>query len=119
VKHVKIILECAVILLFASVVWQVAGCEIANYELQDEMRDIASLAGAKIGLAAPSSDDDLRDAVVRKARSHNIKLDPYQIVVKRSETADAAKAYIAASYNARIFFPGMVFTLHFAPNSHK
>jgi hypothetical protein len=119
VKHVKTILECAVILLFASVVWQVAACELANYELQDEMKDVASLASAKIGLAAPSSDDDLRDAVLRKARSHNIKLNPYQIVVERSGTADAPKAYIATSYNARIFLPGSILTIHFAPNSRK
>jgi hypothetical protein len=119
VKHVKTILECAVILLFASVVWQVTACELANYELQDEMKDIASLASAKIGLAAPSSDEDLRDAVVRKARSHNIKLDPRQIVVERSGTTDAPKAYIAVSYDARIFLPGSIFSIHFAPNSQK
>jgi hypothetical protein len=117
VKHVKTIVECAVILLFASVVWQVAGCELANFELQDEMKDVASLAGAKIGLAAPSSDDEMRDEVVRKAQSHGIRLNPSQIVIKRSGGSEAPKAYIAASYNARIFFPGMVFTLHFAPSS--
>jgi hypothetical protein len=119
VKQIKIILECAVILLFASAVWQVAACELANYELQDEMKDIASLAGARIGLTRPSSDDDLRDAVVRKAQSHNIRLDPSRIVIERSGTDEAPKAYIAASYNARVFLPGSIGILHFAPNSRR
>jgi hypothetical protein len=50
----------------ASTGWQIGASELA-YELQDELKDLASLGGARIGLAAPSSDDDLRQAVISKA----------------------------------------------------
>ena len=48
----KIILGLAVLALIASTAWQIAPCELANYEFKDELRDVASLIGAKIGLAA-------------------------------------------------------------------
>jgi hypothetical protein len=52
----------------ASRLWQVASCEIANYELKDDLKDIASMSGARIGLAAQQSpDDELRATVIRKA----------------------------------------------------
>jgi len=33
--------------LVASTVWQIASCEIANYELKDDLKDIASIGGAR------------------------------------------------------------------------
>ena len=73
---VKTILGCALFALLASTGWQIGACELANYELQDELKDLASLNSARIGLAAPSSDDDLREAVIGKARAHDIALEP-------------------------------------------
>ena len=39
---------------------KIGASELAYYELQNKLKDLASLNGAHIGLAAPSSDDDLR-----------------------------------------------------------
>lgn len=33
--------------LVASTVWQVASCEIANYELNDDLKDIASMSRSR------------------------------------------------------------------------
>jgi hypothetical protein len=44
----------------ASTGWQIGASELAYSELQDELKDLASLNRAHIGLAAPSSDDDRR-----------------------------------------------------------
>jgi hypothetical protein len=55
--------------------------ELTNYQLQGELKDLSSLGGARIGLAAPSSDDELRQAVIGKARAQNIALEPGQVDV--------------------------------------
>ncbi|HUD65577.1 MAG TPA: hypothetical protein VMQ17_13400 [Candidatus Sulfotelmatobacter sp.] len=39
---------------------KIGASELAYYELQDKLKHLASLNGAHIGLAAPSSDADLR-----------------------------------------------------------
>jgi len=114
---VKIILGCALLALVVSTGWQIAACELANYELQDELKDLGSLSGTRIGLSNPKSDDDLREAIIAKARGHAISLDPSQITVERWGTAEYPRAYLAVDYKARIALPGFAFTLHFQPNS--
>jgi hypothetical protein len=47
VRIIKIILVLIVFAFIASTVWQVASCEIANYELKDDLKDIASMGGAR------------------------------------------------------------------------
>jgi len=116
---VKTILGCALFALLASTGWQIGACELANYELQDELKDLASLNSARIGLAAPSSDDDLREAVIGKARAHDIALEPGQVNVERSGTAEASVVYLAVHYRARVVLPGYSFTLSFAPTSRS
>lgn len=113
----KVILGCAFLALLVSVGWQFAACELAYYELQDELNDIASLNRARIGMASPSSDDDLREAVLDKARSHDIALDPRRVIVRRSGSTDAPVVYLAADYRARINLPGYAFVIHFHPSS--
>ena len=114
---VRIIVVCALLALLLSAGWQIAACELANYELQDELKDIASLNSARIGLATPSSDDDLRDAVMGKARGHDIALAPSQVTVRRSGTTEAPTIYLAVDYKARVVLPGYTLTLHFKPTS--
>ena len=119
VGKVRIILGCATFALLAGTGWQVGASELANYELQEELKDLASLSAARIGLAAPSSDDDLREAVIAKARAHDIELQHGQVDVERSGTAEAPVVFLAADYRARIVLPGHAFTLHFKPTSGK
>ena len=116
---VKVILVCAVLALAVSTGWQIAACVLANYELQDDLKDIAALTGSRIGLDAPSSDDDLREAVIGKARGYHIALNPNQITVRRSGTSEAPVIYLAVDYKTRIVLPGYKFILHFRPNSGK
>jgi hypothetical protein len=49
VRIIKIILVLIVFAFIASTVWQVASCEIANYELKDDLKDIASMGGRGSG----------------------------------------------------------------------
>ena len=114
---VTTILFCAFLILFASIVWQVAACELANYELQDELKDTATLNSWRIGLTPPRSDDDLRQSIIDKARTHKIKLSPSQIVVERSGTDESPVVFLAVDYKARIILPGFAVTIRFRPTS--
>ena len=116
---VKVILACAFLALLVSTGWQIAACELAYCELQDDLKDIASLNSSRIGWTAPRSDDDLRDAVISKAQSHDIKLNPGQITVRRSGQAENPVVYIAVNYKARVLLPGYSLTFHFKPTSGK
>ncbi len=115
----KIKVICGV-LLFAMVIstgWQLAANEFANYEFRDDLKDIASMAGSRIGLLAQSSDDDLRDAVIRRAAGHDIHLGPDQIRVERSGTVENPKVFLMAKYRSRVVVPGLSLIFHLTATS--
>jgi len=114
---VKIIAGLLIFLLVISTAWQIASCEFANYELKDDLKDVAALAGSRIGLMAGSSDDDLRDAVIRRAARHDIRLGRGQIQVRRSGTEENSTVFLVAKYRARIVFPGASLVFHFTTSS--
>jgi hypothetical protein len=119
VGKVKIILALALLALAICTGWQIGACGLANYELQDELKDVASLTATRIGWEPPSSDDNLREAVIRKAAQHDIRLEPQQIKVQRSGPPDAPKVEIAADYRVRVALPGGSLFLHFTPTSRS
>ncbi len=109
---IKLIVGVAVFALVMSTAWQLASCELANYELRDDLRDIASMSGARIGLLAQCSDDELRDAVIQRAAGHDIQLSPDQILVRRFGTTQNPKIFLAAKYRSRIAMPGVSLIFH-------
>ncbi|HTS08182.1 MAG TPA: hypothetical protein VMP68_21605 [Candidatus Eisenbacteria bacterium] len=113
----KIIAGLLLFLLVISTAWQIASCELANYELKDDLKDVAALAGSRIGLLAESSDDDLRDAVIRRAVRHDIHLWRNQIRVQRSGTEENPAMFLEVRYRARIVFPGASLVFHFKTTS--
>jgi len=116
---VKIFIGISVLVFVVIVGWQIVSCELANVELQDDMQDLASQAGARIGFVEPRSDEDLRRAVMRKAKEHDIVLDPDQVRVQRTGSGDTSSVYLAADYTALVKLPGGSFTLHFTPSTGK
>jgi len=119
VNKFKLILAVALLALIVSTGWQLASCELANYELQDDLKDIASQAGARIGMARPSSDDELQQAVVARARNHDIQIDPAQVTVRRSGTEEAPVIFLTVNYTAKIGLPGCSVIFHFHTTSGK
>jgi hypothetical protein len=121
VSKFKIISALLLLALMVSIGWQFAVCELANYELQDDMKDVGSLLGTRIGLTDAKSDDDLRQALIRKAAEHNVMLAPEQVTVERSGGTEAPVIYIKADYRVRVVLLGKSFFLHFTPtnNSNK
>lgn len=116
---VKLILGLGVLALAIIAGWQIASCVLANLELQVDLRDLAAQAGARIGLVSFSTDEELRDAVIHKAKSHEIQLESEQVTVQRTGTAEAPVIYLVADYKVRVTLLGCSFTLHFHPSSAK
>jgi len=115
----KLILGLAIIGLAVVAGWQIASCEIANLELQTDMRDISAQVASRIGLEAPNSDEDLRNAVIHKAVEHDIHLEPAQVTVRQTGSGKTLAIYLAADYKARVNLLLYSFTLHFTPSSTK
>ena len=105
--------------LLVSTGWQLAGCELANLELREDLKDIGSLVGTRIGMTDVRSDEYLRQAVIRKAAEHNIVLEPEQVTVERAGTSEAPVIYITADYTARVDLPGKTVLLHFTPTNRQ
>ncbi len=118
-RNLKIILGVIVFILAVIAGWQIGSSVLANVELQDDMRDLASQLGASIGYSPLSSDEDLRNSVIRKAIEHGIVMKPSQVTVQRMVSGDKTTIYLAADYTVLIHMPGFSFTLHFTPSSRK
>jgi len=56
--------------------WQITPCELANVELRDDMKDMASQLGGRIGLTSFSSEEDLRNDILLKARKMTSRWPP-------------------------------------------
>jgi len=54
----RIILGSAVLVLAPIAGWQIPSCELANVELQSDLRDLTAQGGAQIGLDAPSVEEE-------------------------------------------------------------
>jgi hypothetical protein len=115
----KLILGLAFLVLAVVVCWQIASSEIANLELQSDLRDISAQVASRIGLEAPNSDEDLRNAVIHKAEEHDIDLLPEQVTVRHTGAGKTVSIYLAADYKARVNLLAFSFTLHFTPSSIK
>jgi hypothetical protein len=109
----------AVLGLVLSLGWQIAASEIADRQLREDLHDMASQAGAKIGLLQFGSIDDFRDAVIRSAKQHGIVLAPNQVTVHRTGAGVNAVVYLAADHTEPVELPGFSFNLHFTTTSDK
>lgn len=116
-RNVKIIVGLAILILGCSAGWQIGACEVANVELRDDMKDLTSQLGARIGLTSAMSDEDFRNDVLRKAKRYDIQLTPEQVTVQRTGEGIRANMYLAADYTVPIHLPGFSFQLHFSPES--
>lgn len=118
-RRIKIIVVIAVLVLAVVAGWQIGSCELANIQLQEDLRDLASPAVTRYGYPSARSDDDFRDAVIHKAKEHDIKLQPNQVTVERRGSGIDSTVYLAAEYSVPVNLRWYSFTLHFTPSSTK
>jgi hypothetical protein len=109
------VIALVVAVLFAG--WQVLEPEITNVMLQDELHDMSLQPAWRPGMSAPSSDEELRLAVIRGAARHDITLDPKQITVRRIGQGETQQIYIAVDYTVPVNLLVRSFELHFNPSS--
>ena len=110
---IKLILGFAVIVGVVIAASQVIPVELANYSFQDDLRQMAMAAGT----TPNKTDEDLRNAVVTKAKEHEIQLEPRQVTVQRITSPGMSAAYLAVDYSVPVNLPGYSFNLHFTPSS--
>ena len=93
--------------------FQILPPELSNYSFQDDLRTVAMTGGAN----PHQTDQDLMDAVIKKAQDHQITLAPENVTVQRIGTPGAPAVYVAADYSVPVSLPGYSFSLHFTPSS--
>ena len=93
--------------------FQIIPPELTNYSFTDDLKNIALVGGSN----PHESDQDLIDAVLKKAREHEIPLTPERVTVQRIGTPGAPAVYVAVDYSVPVSLPGYSFTLHFTPSS--
>ena len=118
-KKIKNIVMAAALALAVLVGWKAGSSELANMELQEDMQDLASGVGAYTKYAVVRSDEDLRQAVIRKAEDHDIALTPDEVTVQHRGDGANPTTYLAADYRVPVTLPGYSFVLHFTPSSTK
>lgn len=99
--------------------WKVGASMVANLELQEDMHDLVSQTGNYVRYTPPKSDDEFRDAVIRKAKEHDIDLGPNQVTVQHPGSGANATTYLAADYSVPVNLPRYTLVLHFTPSSAK
>lgn len=117
-RRIKAIVVVAALALGVMAGWKVGWYEVANLELQEDMRDLATDTGFRY--AVSRSDDELRNTVIRKARGYDLDLKPSQVTVQHRSSGNVSTIYLVADYSEPVDLPGgYSFVLHFTPSSAK
>ena len=116
-KKIKIILGLAAFYVLFSAFWQVGACELADIELKDDMKQMATQLGMRAGVSDIGSDADLRDTILRKAAQYGITLSPDQVTVLRDGYGKNVILYFEAEYSVPIVLPGFSFAMYLNPSS--
>jgi hypothetical protein len=118
-KKIELIIGIAVLAVAANAGWQIASCHLANRQLEEDLRDLSSRNAEHIGLSAPATDDDLRNAVIHDAKDLDIVLDPNQVTVQRTVEGASSAVHLAADYTARVRLLGFSLNIRFTPSSDR
>jgi len=93
--------------------FQVIPPELTNYSFTDDLRTVAMMGGAN----PHTTDQELINAVMKKAQEHDLQITPDQVKVQRIGTPGALAVYVAVDYSVPVTLPGYSFILHFTPSS--
>jgi hypothetical protein len=93
--------------------FQIIPPELNNYSFADDLHTIAMMGSSNFR----QSDQDLVNAVMRKAQEHEIPLTPEHVTVQHIGSQGLQAVYVAADYTVPVSILGFSFTLHFTPSS--
>jgi hypothetical protein len=119
VKNLTRLLIVAAIVAALAVVWQIAWANIAHNLLQSDLREATAQIGGRIGLDAPSTEDDFKNLVIKRAADHGIVLTPDQIIVERIQSNDDSTwgLKVSTAYDVAIGFFGLTYPMHFTASA--
>ncbi len=109
----KALVGFLIIIYVVYAAFQIFPPEMSNFSFQDDLRNMALMAGAN----PHTTEEELREQVVKKAQDHQITLIPENVTVQRIGTPGAPAVYVAADYSVPVSLPGYSLTLHFTPSS--
>jgi hypothetical protein len=84
----------------------------ANYQLEDSIKTEATQS-----TYSTRSEDDIRESIIKQARSYDIALTPKQVHVQRLGGFGQGTLTIEADYSVPVEFPGYATTIEFHPSS--
>ncbi len=118
-RRIKMIVVTAGFAVAILAGYRVGWDEVANIELQGDLHDLASQSRNYVRYTPPRTDEELREAVISKAKEHDIELEPSQVTVEQTGSAATPTVYLAAQYSVPVNLWGFSFTMHFTPSSEK
>jgi hypothetical protein len=113
----KYVFGFALVVAVVVVGGEIVVAEFTNALFQDDLGDITAMLGTRIGLSPPTSEEQLRAAIGRKADGHQIPLDPKQVTVRITGPMGHRRVYIAVDYTVHVNLLVYSFPLHFTPKS--
>ena len=112
-RKLKILLGVGVAALLVSTGWQMFSAYYENLELAEDLSDISADVGTRIGLSAPSSEDELRGFIIKKANDRGIHLEENEVTVNVTGEGKAAVISLGADYHVKINMFFHFFPMHF------
>src|SRR5271155_1542725 len=109
---VKLLLVFGVLVALGMVSFKLVPPFFANYELEDAIKTEATQS-----TYTTRTEDDIRETVIKEARSYDIALTPKQVHVSRIGGFGAGTLAIEADYTVPIELPGYSTTIDFHPSS--
>jgi hypothetical protein len=110
---IKLLIGFLAIVGVAVAGFQIAPPLLTNYSFQDDIRNIAMVDGGN----QSKTEEDVRNDVLRKAKDHQLALEPKQVAVQNISTPGLRAIYVAVDYSVPVNLPGYSFDMHFNPNS--
>lgn len=108
----KLIFVVAILLAVGLVGLKVIPPYFANYELEDAIKTESTQS-----TYSTRTEDDIRETIIKEARSYDIALTPKQVHVQRVGGFGAGTLAIEADYSVPIELPGYSTTIEFHPSS--
>jgi hypothetical protein len=112
---VKLIIGLALIVGAIIAGAQIIPPEMANLSFQDDLKEVAVLGSSN----SFKTDDDLRLAVLNKAKARDIAITPEQVTIQRIGQSGLSGVYVAVDYSVPVNLPGYSLVLHFDPSSEN
>jgi hypothetical protein len=108
----KLVLGVGLLLAVALIGLKVIPPFFSNYEFEDAIKNEALQS-----TYSTRSEDDIRDAVIKRARDYDIMLSPKQVHVSRVGGYGNGSLDIEAEYSVALDLPGYSTVLQFHPSS--